>query len=938
MEEINIGDKAKAAPSPKESLAKGGEENMLQPPPLTIDESDSIETVLNAMKSFPDNASVQEQSLSQLHRVIKGLEWLEDPSSNYYPTLTEYFSRVLPGLDHRSKIQDAGGIPLVIAALQKYTDSTSIQERAQAVLLGLITIRPTDGVGKVVEAMRKYPSIRLVQEQGCLTLATLTFGSNSYMARSEIESTGGLKVVLDAMKNHAESIKVLAAACQALQNAAVNANNRVKITKFGGVEVVLSLLDHSRDSLDFQARACMALFNLIQGNEKGRKVFVEVDGVHTVMQCVKRNQDSSLIVLHGCGVLKTVASSAETCKLIVHAGAVPMVLFALKNHLAADEEGELLGFLTQLASCEDAQAEILDAIEPMVEDVTGNYSEARGVQSQICAFLGTLAKQSDKSRSILFQSGASELGRDAFVRFPGLVSPRRLLKELGRPIPNAPAATVIPESIQSDKDCERVATLMAHYSGDAGFQENCCRVLNENLPNIAWQNNGERVPLLLHQALVNFPESTVIQEVAKQALEKLAPTSKISLALTRNIDTLVGYLKIYPSVRAEIFVVLTYRARLSAQDRLAIENARVLEFALLVIAENIDSDTLVPPCCHLLRHVLSLESTISAELRGRGASCMVDLMKRNQNSQPLNEDICAVLYCLLNREHNMDEDSLRDCTTTVIQSMGKHFTSVFLQERACGILACLASHAPGQTTVVESGGVQAIVACLKTYPGSGVLVEIACNALRNLAEGIDQPFPDADDVINTVLVALSGQAASLRVQGSVVCALAELTPQAPNNLSSYRMKSVARALLEAIAHSGFSVETKVCACRGVRNLIRDNDSSKDLIARLGGGRVVLMAMNERAECLDFQLFAVEILLHLAGASDGWKQVWNYIDVLIVVLQKNADCEELQVIGFKLLKDLSDTKKAMKNAGVDELAQKALERFPELLDAEAFAMD
>ena len=147
---------------------------------LTISEDDSIDTVLNALKVLSDDQAVVSQALDSLFERC-GIENKASSSSMIESWLQHYVTGDI--VYTRSTVKRLGGIPLVIAAMQKHPE---LEEKARRALLALLPIRPADGVQKVLETMNKVRAIL----QMSYVLLSVNDMLNYWLLSSAVSSNG----------------------------------------------------------------------------------------------------------------------------------------------------------------------------------------------------------------------------------------------------------------------------------------------------------------------------------------------------------------------------------------------------------------------------------------------------------------------------------------------------------------------------------------------------------------------------------------------------------------------------------------------------------------------------------------------------------------------------------------------------------------------------
>lgn len=166
VEDAPLQDSPSSPPLPLPSSSASLSASAKKTPALTITTDDSLDTVFNALKLFPDDESIVSQVFDYLSSLSRN-EYGHDGTTDAVTGTTvassgqKFTSWLLHRvkLDTRSCVRQMGGIPLVIAAMQQHP---SLKEKAQRALLDLLPIRPADGVQKIVETMNKVSAVHYI--------------------------------------------------------------------------------------------------------------------------------------------------------------------------------------------------------------------------------------------------------------------------------------------------------------------------------------------------------------------------------------------------------------------------------------------------------------------------------------------------------------------------------------------------------------------------------------------------------------------------------------------------------------------------------------------------------------------------------------------------------------------------------------------------------
>jgi len=125
-----------------------------------------------------------------------------------------------------------------------------------------VAIARAGGIEVVLSAMEEHAWSVGVQEQGCLALCSLSF--NNAENQVAIKGAGGIKAAVLAMKRHAMSVVVQEAGCLALCSLAFNNDNQDAIA--GVIEVVLLAMRNHKTSVVLQQQGWAVLRNLALNN------------------------------------------------------------------------------------------------------------------------------------------------------------------------------------------------------------------------------------------------------------------------------------------------------------------------------------------------------------------------------------------------------------------------------------------------------------------------------------------------------------------------------------------------------------------------------------------------------------------------------------------------------------------------------------------------
>jgi hypothetical protein len=206
-------------------------------------ESGVVETVVEAMKKYPTNSSLQQNGMGVLQNVS------------------------MKGSHAKSVIAATGGIDAVIAALSGFLTDPSVLERAFTTLWSLavldsnqVRIAEVNGISLIINGMLASIDHEQGQMQGCGCLCTLASDPSN---KVQIRGSGGVDAIIFAMRAHYASEPLQAEACRALSSLAVN-----MVATQNEINAILSAMRSFPVSADLQEHACFALRNFLFSPDK----------------------------------------------------------------------------------------------------------------------------------------------------------------------------------------------------------------------------------------------------------------------------------------------------------------------------------------------------------------------------------------------------------------------------------------------------------------------------------------------------------------------------------------------------------------------------------------------------------------------------------------------------------------------------------------------
>lgn len=196
------------------------------------------------------------------------------------------------------------------------------------------------------EALKTTPSISTLVTEGLwdddpksveasLTeLANLSFGhDNAGPNRVTISLTGGLLAIVKAMTKHATDPEVQAAGGRALQNLALDQNNKGGIASAGGIDVLVTAMKKFPEDPAVQMGGCGTFQNLVWGNDENRTRILNAGAIPEVVTAMKRHEDVGELQEWACGALYLLSvGEADVKEAILKNGGLSAIAKAIENH------------------------------------------------------------------------------------------------------------------------------------------------------------------------------------------------------------------------------------------------------------------------------------------------------------------------------------------------------------------------------------------------------------------------------------------------------------------------------------------------------------------------------------------------------------------------------------------------------------------------------
>ena len=103
-------------------------------------------------------------------------------------------------------------------------------------------------------AMRQYPTYAPIQEKGMTIFWAQT--TNSDVCRA-LSTMGGVPLILESMRNHAQHVNLQRSGCEALRNLCAHSpHNRQMVHQAGGIPILVGMMIRCVDDAVIQRSGC----------------------------------------------------------------------------------------------------------------------------------------------------------------------------------------------------------------------------------------------------------------------------------------------------------------------------------------------------------------------------------------------------------------------------------------------------------------------------------------------------------------------------------------------------------------------------------------------------------------------------------------------------------------------------------------------------------
>lgn len=240
----------------------------------------------------------------------------------------------------QNMISEAGGIRALLGAMREYPENVELQCNCCMALSNVVYHNPANqsaignGIEAVVNALQRFPENEALQEHGCFALGSILEGNEANTA-SFCREREYFKTIVDAMRTHQYSQRILVRCCYTLTTCGATAAARVAAASSSAskdvarytqlveaaVQRTVDCINSYSDNEDIQACGTQALACILRaGKNDLRTTFVRASGVEVILSVMEYNANDPEILywcstVLGCATDSVIESRQriETC-------------------------------------------------------------------------------------------------------------------------------------------------------------------------------------------------------------------------------------------------------------------------------------------------------------------------------------------------------------------------------------------------------------------------------------------------------------------------------------------------------------------------------------------------------------------------------------------------------------------------------------------------
>ncbi|XP_076152120.1 armadillo repeat-containing protein 6 isoform X1 [Alosa pseudoharengus] len=203
------------------------------------------------------------------------------------------------------------------------------QDLVKAGVLARLTGAITRHVGRAEVVREACAALRMMMFDDDVRVP---FGHAHEHAKMIVLEHSGLKIIIQAAKEHPQNTPVLSELCATLSRLAVRNEFCQDIVDLGGLKFMIDLLADSLDSKEL-VRQVFSAIKAIAGNDDVKDGVVDAGCVELIVMAMNRHMSNAQVCDQGCAALCVVAlRKPKNCKVIMENGGALAALQAMRTH------------------------------------------------------------------------------------------------------------------------------------------------------------------------------------------------------------------------------------------------------------------------------------------------------------------------------------------------------------------------------------------------------------------------------------------------------------------------------------------------------------------------------------------------------------------------------------------------------------------------------
>lgn len=271
-----------------------------------------------------------------------------------------------------------------------------------------------EGIRLVLDAMKAFPTNELLLLAACAALSGLTFHNQA--GQVEMMEYQGIGLILDALRIGRRT-RLLENGCLAIGTMCWNTELKHEVVRLGGVEVLMKILEEHYTHPGVVKNTFRALAQISFNCEKYRMELSTNGVIPLLIRGMEQHPQHDKVQLQGCVALSYLSwtNQGNAAQITAHRG-YQAVIHAMQNHPHQHEVQEhaarALANISQVSQ-EDAMPALAHIVKAMKR-----HERCAEVQEEACRAMVTLSLVSPANKDTLYELGGAEVVVSAMKHFP----------------------------------------------------------------------------------------------------------------------------------------------------------------------------------------------------------------------------------------------------------------------------------------------------------------------------------------------------------------------------------------------------------------------------------------------------------------------------------------------------------------------------------------